>query len=51
MADTGCKHNLILENEKLVPKENYLQNCYKIYKAGVQQATGSSGPPSALGGS
>ena len=31
MNDTGITHTHIMENEKLVPKENHLQNCYKIY--------------------
>jgi hypothetical protein len=31
MNDTGIVHTQIMENEKLVSKDNHLQNCYKIY--------------------
>ncbi len=26
----GSKHSMVIENEKLVPKENQLQHCLKI---------------------
>ena len=38
MNDTGCHHTQIMENEKLVPKENHLQNSYKIHAENERMA-------------
>ena len=31
----------MLENERLVPKTNYLQNSYKVYRNDIKKATGA----------
>jgi len=44
-GDNSGIHTTVLENEKLLPKQNYLQNCYQMCKGQIRAEKMSTEPP------